>query len=433
MKSSYLGNLARMVNEYKSIISKAEMLHQEFLGNPIRSLLIKEMRCYNEACEMCGKIAALFSTKDPQYTEWLGRQATLEHKLRDLVYIHDHGMPEESQADEKIPTVKTAAPGYKPSAKKASTAGTDEIPREMVDKWFGHGRPKHSFTNVVGMEELKNQLNSYAQDVAASSVNEYMKLEKVFSLFLYGPPGCGKTFVTEAFIHEIMDEHFQYEGENYKYMFLSGGDIHQSLVGRSEKVVERAFEEAKANAPCIMFIDEIDSVCRNRSMPHLPTHAMNTTTAFLNGYNNLSKAEKPVIFIGATNYPDLVDAAMLDRVDLFRVPLPDLKLRAHTFRHALQSILRNEDGFTYEDMAEETDNYSQRDCKRLSAKIKRAVINDLKENYSDDSATMIQMMKNGSYRLRREMFMDVLKKHSPSRKEEILRNLDRWDSLQQEE
>ena len=434
MNSAYLRDLNRTINEYRGCVDRAESIHRKFLDNPVRSLLLEEIRCYRDACEICSRAAAMFTSDDPQCAEWLGRQASNERKLRELLHIHDHGLPQKNDQDETVPTA--AAPGKSGGTKAAqggksggTKASQDDLAQEMVDGWFKE-RPKHGFDAVAGMNELKEKLRTCIQDVAASSVNQYLGMDVVHSFFLYGPPGCGKTFITKAFVHELMGDQFTYEGQPYKYMFLSGGDVHQALVGKSEKVVERAFQEAMNHAPCILFMDEIDSVCRNRSQAYLPTHAMNTTTAFLNGYNSLMDSPKPVIFIGATNYPNMVDGAMLDRVELIKVPLPDLEVRTFTFEKALGGILKNEDGFTYADMAEETDNFSQRDCNRLLGMLKRAVKDELKPLYGEDAEAMVEAMKSGSYRFTRELFMNVLKQYRPSRKEDILRDLDKWDADQ---
>lgn len=434
MMSSFLTELHRRINEHRACLNKAGVIHMQFLENPTKSLIREEIRCYKQAAELCGQIASLYDYSDIQCAEWLQKQGQHEQKLRELLDIHDNGLPNKTDVDDAIPTPKAAESkvantGTQTKTGKGGARTSDsEISQETVDSWFKRGkdRPKHGFSAVVGMEEVKKKLQECVQDVASSQVNAYLEMGRVHSFFFYGPPGCGKTFITEAFVHEL--------GEKYEYMYLTGADIHQSLVGTAEKVVKRAFEEAKKQ-PCILFIDEIDSVCRNRSQPNLPTHAMDTTAAFLNGYNSLTKSENPVIFIGATNYPDKVDGAMLDRVELIKVPLPDLKLRAHTFEMAfsrksengVEKLLDNEPGFSYADMAEETDNFSQRDCNRLVAMIKRAIKDDLNHIYKGDGDAMVAAMQNKQYLLKRQIFMDTLKNYHPSRKEEMIRNLDKWD------
>ena len=144
-----------------------------------------------------------------------------------------------------------------------------------------------------------------------------------------------------------------------------GSDILSRYVGEAEKIITRLFEEAEKNAPCIVFIDEVDGVCKNRSQPNLPEYAASLTTAFLTGYNRINSSDKPIIFIGATNYPNQVDNAMLDRVELVRVPFPDTDARESAFRRQFSKLITLEDGFTFEDIADATATYNFRDIDRL--------------------------------------------------------------------
>lgn len=432
MNSNFIAQLHRSINEYRAIINQAESIHEEFLGNPTKALICREIRCYKQASELCGSIAGMYDYSQAQCAEWLEKQAACERKLRELLYIHDNGLPNPSEEDEiLLPERRSAAKGdkqpvgksigSKPTGSKSGSRPGSEVTEEMVQGWH-KPRPNVTFEkDVVGMEELVAKLRACVQDVASSSVNDYLGMSKIHSFFLYGPPGGGKTHVTKAFIHELM-------GLGYEYLFLSGGDVHQSLVGMSEKVVERAFEEAKKCAPCILFIDEVDSVCKDRDLPHLPTHAMNTTVAFLNGYNALHEAEKHVIFIGATNYPHQVDSAMLDRVEMVQVPLPDVTIRTKVFKDALEEKFRNEPGFDYADMADETYNYSQRDMERLILMIKRSVKKDLTAVHGDNGDAMIDDMKTGKYLLTRERFMDTLNQYHPRSKADYVFKLDHWDA-----
>ena len=232
------------------------------------------------------------------------------------------------------------------------------------------------------MEELKGKLRQCVVDTRVGKLKDYLGIPKLHSFFFIGPPGCGKTFIVEAFAHELMEQ-------DYKYLSLAGSDILSRYVGDAEKIVSRMFQEAEDQAPCILFVDEIDGVCKNRSLPNLPEHSATLTTAFLEGVNQITDSEKTIIFIGATNYPGRVDNAMMDRVELIRVPLPDKEARAHAFkRHFEKEVKRPEDeggdkaekkpkefeqtvqfaeGFGFDDMAEDTNMYNYRDIDRLFA------------------------------------------------------------------
>lgn len=419
MKSQYMAEVSRLANEYRALIVQAKSLRAQNNNVPTR----KEAENYKRAAEVSARLANL-SVGDAR-AHWIDCETEASLKLRE---ISDYAMSLSGrkaaapQAEEDPEEPETpAGSGEKPAAKGKKKKGA--VPQEVVDGWY-KDQPKHGFDAVAGMEELIEKLRGCVRDVAASQINQYLGMDMVHSFFFYGPPGCGKTFISQAFAHELMKQ-------GYKYMSLSGGDIHNSLVGESEKYVERAFQEAEENAPCIMFVDEIDSVCRNRSMPNVPAHAMSTTTAFLTGYNAICHSDKPVIFIGATNYPNMVDNAMMDRVELIKLPLPDLRVRAHSFEKQFGGIIRNEPGFTYDDMADETDNYNQRDINRLSVKIKRVIKDELKKRYAEDDAKAVEAMKSGEFQLTREMFMSAVNTYEPSKKDEILRSLDAWDDSQQ--
>ena len=105
-------------------------------------------------------------------------------------------------------------------------------------------------------------------------------MKNLHSYFFVGPPGCGKTFIIKAFAKELAEK-------DYKYIALEGSDILSRYVGDAEKIVTRVFEEAEKQDKCIVFIDEVDGVCKNRSKSNLPEYAASLTTAFLTGYNRI--------------------------------------------------------------------------------------------------------------------------------------------------
>ena len=323
---------------------------------------------------------------------------------------------EEKNSEKKEKDTKTL---QKPAGGgKSGGSSGGGVPDETVETWFKEA-PKHSFQDVSGMAQLKEQLRECIADSQLSRLKSYMKMEQLHSYFFIGPPGCGKTYIIEAFAHELMDQ-------NYKYLSLVGSDILSRFVGEAEKIITRLFEEAEKNAPCSVFIDEVDGVCKNRSQPMLPEYAASLTTAFLTGYNRINSSDKPIIFIGATNYPNQVDNAMLDRVELVRVPFPDLEARTYSFEKHFQDIFTLEEGFTARDIAAATDTYNYRDIKRLVSRIKNMVLKDVMQIYKDEEKA-INALKTGEYRLTREMFQTGQESCLPTPKEDIIRELDEWE------
>ena len=473
-KSDYLSELHLLINQYRAAINQAERARREYEIAPSRKLLEAQCNYYMNAADLCGQIALLYPKKAEQ-DEWLKNQAEAELQMQRICDIaegrvapettdyfsgmrrsgHTSGAPDYGYSGHAADTGRKAAPAAQPPRKNTEDQSgktepgegkngykrtgikpTDGISEDVVESWFRES-PKHGFNMVSGMVDLVKKLRDHVSDMAAARFKERMGVSSTHSYFLYGPPGCGKTYIIEAFIHELMKQ-------GYSFMKLSGADIHASLVGEAEKRVERAFKEARRHAPCILFIDEIDSVCRNRSTPNLPNHAMITTNAFLNAYNEMVSDDKPVIFIGATNYPHMVDVAMADRTEMVRVPLPDLPAKANKFRMLFEEKVTDADGnthvetkialepgFTYMDMAEETDNYSYRDFGRLQNCLVNALLEELRPHYGqtvEDGDAMYQAVSSGEHPLTRELYMKVVSSFQPSKKDEIIRSLDAWDA-----
>src|SRR5581483_8528172 len=136
-------------------------------------------------------------------------------------------------------------------------------------------------------------------------------------LLLYGPPGCGKTFLARAVAGEM----------GAKFISLSIVDVLNMWIGNSERNLHEIFEAARRNAPCVLFLDEIDAIGHKRSNMH--SSAMRTLANQL--LAEMESRNEGVFLLAATNAPWDVDAALrrpgrLDRVVL--VAPPDAPARA---------------------------------------------------------------------------------------------------------
>lgn len=317
---------------------------------------------------------------------------------------------------------ETAAKAPAPATNKTETGKAQTkaavVSDQEVASWFKE-MPSHSFEDVSGMNDLKDQLRGCIQDLQIAELKDYLKMKKIHSFFFYGPPGCGKTYIIKAFAHELMDK-------DYKYLSLEGSDVLSKYVGDAEKIVAKVFEEAEKNAPCIIFFDEVDGVCKSRSLPDLPNYAASLTTSFLTGYNRIDESKKPIIFIGATNYPRQVDNAMLDRVELIRVPLPDASAREAKFKRDLAGVVALGSDLNYAYMAQETEQYNYRDIDRLVAKLKAAIVKDVMKKYSTEKAAL-EALKGGAYSIGKTFFDEVRANSLPTPKDSILKELDDWE------
>ncbi|MEX0856182.1 MAG: ATP-dependent zinc metalloprotease FtsH [Gemmatimonadota bacterium] len=162
--------------------------------------------------------------------------------------------------------------------------------------------PKVTFADVAGADEAKNELEE---------VIEFLKDPQKFSrlggrlpkgVLLVGPPGTGKTLLAKAVAGEANRPFFQ----------MSGSDFVEMFVGVGASRVRDLFEQGKAHAPCIIFIDEIDAVGRHRGAGLGGGHdereqTLNQLLVEMDGF----EANEGVILLAATNRPDVLDPALL--------------------------------------------------------------------------------------------------------------------------
>ena len=186
-----------------------------------------------------------------------------------------------------------------------------EEKRTKVEK--GNG-----FADVAGLDELKYRLNTEVIDLIRFP-EKYKKLKVKIpnGMLLYGPPGCGKTFIAEKFAEEL----------RCNYMYVHCSDVASPYIHGGQEKIAAVFEQAKENAPTILFLDELDAMITDRSK-HTSVSEYGEVNEFLTHLNNC--AENKVFVIGATNNPKAIDPAALrsGRFDIkMYVPAPDEKNR----------------------------------------------------------------------------------------------------------
>lgn len=419
--NEYISRMAEKENLYRAYMKKADSIYEFNNFKPTR----EECTYLQKAVMLCYEMAQISVGSEKEYQE--RRVNELNQRIKEVVRVVDPERYKKLQEDAAAKAAKNnnnTSGGAKGSLTNENTnkdnnsAAKKDPLDDAVETWFKDA-PKHSFEDVSGMSEMKEKLKHCISDSKLDKIREFLKIKKVHSYFFIGPPGCGKTYIIEAFAHELMDN-------DYKFLSLVGSDILSRFVGEAEKIVTRLFEEAEKNAPCIIFIDEVDGVCKNRSLPHLPEYAASITTAFLTGYNRINSSDKPIIFIGATNYPKQVDNAMLDRVEILRVPFPDKEARKSAFERSFSKIFDLEENFTYENMAELTDKYNYRDIDRLVTTIKNAVLKEVMAKYViEDKA--VEALLSKEYKLRRDIFEKAQSECLPTPKEDIIKELDEWE------
>jgi transitional endoplasmic reticulum ATPase len=245
----------------------------------------------------------------------------------------------------------------------------DDDHDEVVDgkvraAWEGPGggdnveieRPKTKFADVGGLEEVKEQVR-----MKIIHPLKHPELYKAYGkpigggILMYGPPGCGKTFLARATAGEIAAS------------FLSIGinDVLDMWIGNSEKNLHELFERARRGAPCVLFFDEVDALAASRADMRASAgrHLINQFLAELDGINATNDG---VLILAATNAPWHVDPAFrrpgrFDRI-LF-VPPPDQNARAAIVR--AMCVGKPVNDVDYNAVAKKTEAFSGADLKAV--------------------------------------------------------------------
>lgn len=240
---------------------------------------------------------------------------------------------------------------------------------------------KVTFKDVAGADEVKEELEE---------IVEFLKFPRKFNelgaripkgVLLFGPPGTGKTLLAKAVSGEA----------GVPFFSISGSDFVEMFVGVGASRVRDLFEQAKKNSPCIVFIDEIDAVGRQRGAGLGGGHdereqTLNQLLVEMDGFN----VNEGIIIIAATNRPDILDPALLRPGRFDRqvvVNVPDIKGREEILKvHVrgkplapdvnLQVLARRTPGFTGADLANLVNEAALLSARRNEKKISMKALED---------------------------------------------------------
>ncbi len=195
--------------------------------------------------------------------------------------------------------------------------------------------PKVTFNDVAGCVEAKEELREVVDFLKKPKRYQKLGAKIPRGVLLVGPPGTGKTLLARAIAGEA----------NVAFFSLSGADFVEMFVGVGASRVRDLFEQGKKNQPCIIFIDELDAVGRQRGAGLGGGHdereqTLNALLVEMDGF----EANEDIILMAATNRPDVLDAALLrpgrfDRQVI--VDVPDLKGRLGILKVHTKKIVLN--------------------------------------------------------------------------------------------
>ncbi len=240
--------------------------------------------------------------------------------------------------------------------------------------------PDITWNDVGGLDDTQERLRETIQwPLEYPDVFETMDLDAAKGVLLYGPPGTGKTLMAKAVANEAQSN----------FISIKGPELLNKYVGESEKGVREVFEKARANAPTVVFFDEIDSIAGERGKrmgdSGVGERVVSQLLTELDGLEEL----EDVVVIATTNRPDLIDSALLRPGRLDRhvhVPVPDEEAR----RKILQVHTRDKplaDDVDLHELARRTDGYVGADLEALCREASMAATREFINSVDAEDAT----------------------------------------------
>ena len=245
---------------------------------------------------------------------------------------------------------------------------------------FGNG-----FADVAGMHEIKEIMTKKIINVLKDPEKaRRFKIQIPNGMLLYGPPGCGKSFIAEKFAEEA----------GYNYMFVKSSDLASIYVHGSQEKIGKLFDDARKNAPAIINFDEFEALVPNRSKINNSSES-GEVNEFLSQMNNCGK--DGVFVIASSNRPDLIDPAVrrkgrLDKI--IYIPVPDLEAREGMFKIHMKDR-PSEESIDYNALAQMTENYVASDI--------AYIVNDAATRAFEEDAEITQ-----------KLLEEVIKENQPS-------------------
>lgn len=210
---------------------------------------------------------------------------------------------------------------------RSDKSGSDS---SEVSGFYEHIDTDHDFSDIGGMDDEKKDLTKKVKKPFEDPERyENLVPYTLKGVLLHGPPGTGKTYISKALANEVDAE----------FLYVRGSNIVDKYVGESEKNVRRLIEKAKELQPCIVFVDELDTLAKKRGSENNRTGHDEMLNELLSRIEELGSDH--VVVIGTTNQPWILDEAAV-RSGRFEqhvyIGLPDVRDRVQILRQMLSDL-----------------------------------------------------------------------------------------------
>jgi transitional endoplasmic reticulum ATPase len=309
----------------------------------------------------------------------LAKEAAMKSLRR---YLPKINLEEEKIPPEVLESLEVNKKDFNDALKDIQPSALREVAIEV---------PNTHWKDIGALEKVKEELKKVVQwPLQNPEAFKKMGIKPPKGVLLYGQPGCGKTLLVKAVATE----------SNANFISIKGPELMSKWVGESERGIRKVFRRARQVSPVIVFFDEIDSIASvkgNSTGSGTGDRMVDQLLTELDGIEDL----KDVIFVAATNRPDLIDPGLLrpGRIDkLIHVGAPETKAREEILKVHVKNVPLEKD-VDLKNLAEKTKGFSGAD---LFGLVMEAVMIRLKENKMDKGNVS---MKD---------FEEALKKINPS-------------------
>lgn len=295
---------------------------------------------------------------------------TVANEQRDLADNLQQAAETLSNRDDSAERQREDPPG---DSRREDTPQQTHDEEEVVDAdEYLQEPPEMDFDDVGGMSELKQTLTDKVIDpLKRPGLYEEYDLGVVNGILLHGPPGTGKTYITEALAGKL----------GYNFIDVTPSDLTSSLVGQAADNVADLFEVARENQPCLVFIDEIDAVASARSGGAQKTQSERQMVNQL--LEELTEIQsEDVVVVGATNLLSEVDDAIKrsGRFDeRIEVPPPDATAREAILRVHLRDRPVLTEEIEFDRVRELTEGYSASDMELVATNAARQALQQARD------------------------------------------------------
>jgi len=283
--------------------------------------------------------------------------------------------PQQNQQEKSQVKTHPLNPQKKRKRNEINSKMDDHFDGVSASNWIKQ-RPKQRLSDFGGISRILEEIKeSIEWPLHLHSVYSQLGVSIPRGVLLHGPPGCGKTLLADSIAGEF----------GVKYIRASAPEIVGSMSGESEKTLRSLFQEARRNAPCILFLDEVDAIASRRESASKEMERR-IVAQFGSCMDELNECVYPVLVIAATSRPDSIEPA-LRRAGRFdrelEIGAPDEAARYEIIRAVTKNMALDSESMDFSKLARKTAGYVGADIASLATMAATRAVKRIAERIND--------------------------------------------------